>query len=307
MKNYLFFAFLFTLISHNINAQTFVLLKSGEKIEYKKYKIKSKDHLIEINKPKPFVVDLAEINYLVNKKGEIKYIKERNVEEVGQENILFASKYTEMEKVIEGKISIFKYVVNKSSTNPYGAGDHTVTYFYMEMGDKFDKIFNPNLLESGKKHNLKTFQEYFSDDAEILKTLNSNSFKANSTNILELIRKYNINAFQSVSPESESELYDVILFRGYTGQDKELTAEIDVAGKKITLANMNYKRIKLPERNPVKICISNGTNKMCDLISGSKCVLKNYEIQLKPNGDIYIEVKNKKEYQRYIHALNDSY
>ena len=46
---------------------------------------------------------------------------------------------------------------------------------------------------------------------------------------------------------------------------------------------------------------------MYDLISGSKYTRKTFEIQLKINGEIEIEVKNRKQYIRYINALNARY
>lgn len=292
----------------HLNAQSFLILKNGEKVEYKKYKIKDKDHIVEIKKPKPAIVKISEIDLLVNDAGEIRYIKER-VNDVsalsGDWHAAMDPDYTVMEKELDGKISIFSYIVSHNY-GQYG-GQQTVTYYFLEKGELFTQIFNSDLLESKKKNNKEAFNEYFSDDEEILNKLNAEDFKANGKNIYNLIREYNIKAIDEESSTFDGEQCGIILFRGYSSQAKGLVAEIDVAGQHITLENMNYQRVKLPDDQPVKICVSNGKTEHCDIISSSKHVLKTIEIQLKLNGEIDIETKNKKQYQRYINILRDSY
>lgn len=303
MKRKLIATTLFLFFILTANAQGFFLLKNGNKVEYKKYKIKDKYHHVEIKKPKPAIVNINDVELVVSDKGEIRYLRP-----AVEDFVLFDPDYALMEKIIDGKISIFNYSETYTTGGgQYGGNTHTITYYFMEKDGKFNQIFNSDLLESGKKYNMETFCNYFSDDDEVLKTLTSDSFKAKNKNILDLVRKYNINAFQDAPLGTDFEQCDAILFRGYSNQAKALVAEIQLGDKKITLEDMNYKRIKLPAENLIKICVSNGKTDFCDLISGSKHMVKYFEIQLKVNGEIEIEVKNKKQYQRYINALNDSY
>ena len=308
MKAKLLLSTLFLCYILSANAQSFFLLKNGEIIEAKKYKIKDKADAVEIKKPSPSIIPIKDIDYLVNKNGEVFYIKDR-VNYIsplqGDWYTTMDPDYAMMEKFIEGKITIYTYTVSYNA-GQYG-GQQTVVYSFIEKDDKFEEIFNSELFESGKKKNKEAFSEYFADDTEIRDQLMSEDFKANVKNVLDLIRKYNLRAYDESRQITSDKNAQIILYRGYTNQAKALEAEIEINGEKITLADMHYKQVKVPDSKPVKICVDNGKTEYCDLVSGSQHVIKHYEVQLKLNGEIEVEIKNKKQFQRYLNALNASY
>lgn len=300
MKSSLLTLLLCLLTLINLDAQSFLVLKNGEKIDYKKYKIKDKDRAIEIKKPKPAIIKIDDADYIVTSKGEIRFIRP-----AVENDILFEPDYTLMEKIVDGKISILKY--SKTTTlysGPNGTNSHTTTYHFIEKDEKLVQIFSSGLLENRKKNNQYTISRYFSDDKEILNRLNSDDFEANAKNVLDLIREYNVHAYEKSSFTTESKLTDAILFRGYSNQNEKLVAEIAIEDQNFSLTNMAYRRIKLLNEKPMKICVSNGENELCDLIKGSKYMIKYVEIILKKNGDIDFRTRNKDQYQKFRNELN---
>ena len=134
--------------------------------------------------------------------------------------------------------------------------------------------------------------------------LNSDEFKANYQNVLNLIREYNVHAYENVKITPESKLYDAILLRGYSNQTDKMVAKIEIEDQKFSLKNMDYQRIKLLDEKPMKICVSNGKNDMCDLIKGSKYMIKYIEIIVKKNGEIDIITISKDLYQKFRNELS---
>lgn len=286
-------------ISVVLNAQIFFVLNNGEKIDCKKYKIKGRDKLIEIKKPKPTNISIEDINFVVTKNGDIRYIR------IAAEDLeLFSPEYTLMEKIIEGRISILNY--SKTYTNgnsQYGHNSNTVTYYFMEKDNQFKRIFDSAIL-GNRKYNIERFSKYFHDDSEVLCILKSDNFKASTKNMLDLIKKYNVNAFNKEIKKEVAEQCGAILFRGYSTQAHNLVAEVEFGGQKFSLANENYQRIKLLDGKPMKICVSNTKTNMCDLLVGSKHLVKYIEVKLKLNGDIEFEIRNKYQYQKFRNDLN---
>ena len=312
------FLLFFLLLSGQTVAQSFFVLKNGETVLYKKYKIINKDYSVEISKPAPAKIPIKDIDYLVDKNGEISYIKfklnkEQSVKIHGIGEYLNPD-FEEMGKFVEGKISLYKYKERHTSTGAavpgqFGAGGQTysISYFFLEKDDTFAQIFNPELLENKKKDNRETISKFFEDDPEIHQRLNSKDFKANMENVLDLFRLYNIRQYDQSSIELPEDEAKVIFYRGYANQDKELVAEIEIGEHKISLSDMNYRMVKLPAGVPIKICINNGTKTVCDLVSASTHLIKPYEVLLKKSGAIEVKLVSTKQYDKYIHVLNQSY
>lgn len=300
MKNLLIFTVLFLFLSANSNADGFFILKNGKKIEYKKFKIKSIQSVIEIKKPRQAFVKCNQVDFFVDKKGDILYIKPNQPEKN-------KNTYSVMRKVIDGKISVYQYVIEIVHSNGQYTYSTPHTISFLEMGMKYVQVFNPKFLENGKKHNKKVFSEFFKDDAATMARLNSEEFKANYKNIMSLIREYNLNKCQPFVLDGNTKMYPAYLYRGYSKQAKDLMASVKVASQKIELKYMNNQRITLPDGQPVKICVTNGPNKFCDVITGSRHVTKYFEIQLRPNGEIEIENKSKKQFKTYIEVLQTKY
>ena len=309
MKNTLLTIILCLLSFIILNAQSFLVLNNGQKIEYKKFKIKDKLQSIEIKKPKPALIKITDINYLVNDKNEIRYIKDR-VNEVSplqvDWNTTMDPDYAIMEKIVEGKISILNYsTASTHYAGPDGMSTYSnsKTYYFIEKEGVFRQIFTAGLLENKKKNNQNTLSGYFSDDEKILNRINSDDFEANAKNVLDLIREYNVHAYEKASVNTEAELTDAIVFRGYSNQNEKLIAEIELEDQKFSLTKMAYRRIKLLDEKPMKICASNGENELCDLIKGSKYMIKYVEVILKKNGDIDFRIRNKDQYQKFRNEL----
>jgi len=285
----------------NLNAQSFLVLNNGEKIDYRKYKIKGKDNAIEIKKPKPAIIKIDDVDYIVTSTGDIRFIRPV------VDSDLFNIDYALMEKIIDGKISILIYstaTIFYSDPGGINTYSNSKTYQFIEKEGKFIQVFASGLMENKKKDNQNTFRRYFSDDEEILNRLNSNDFVANYNNMLDLIRDYNVHAYEKSPMSKETNLYDAILFRGFSNQSDKLVAEVEIEDQNFLLANMAYRRIKLLDANPMKICINNGKNEFCDLIVGSKYMIKYIEIILKKNGAIGFRTRNKDQYQIFRNELN---
>jgi hypothetical protein len=297
MKKNLQLATLLLLISFQSHSQGFVILQNGEKVKFKKYWINSEQNAIDIKKPLKQSIKISEINYILSYNEVVTYIKEVSNQN-SQSEKPYDQEYNVFRKLIEGKISIYWYEVYNNSQY----GGYTRIYYFLEKGDVFEPIFESELFENKKEANKNDFVNYF-DDEIIKRKLNSDSFKANTKNILDLIREYNLNAFSDNSSPELIEPCNVIFYRGFSFQSKENLVEINIGKKDFTIPGESYKVVKVSNDKPTKICISNEDTAFCDIIRGYSHSVRYYEIISKKSGEIKLELRDKKEYVQYLLSL----
>ena len=280
-----------------MQAQSFVILKNGDQIPYGKFRVKNKEASIEIKKPNKTVLPIDEIRYLVTKEGELRYLKPTR-----QANTINGPEYRVMEKIMDGAISIYSYTQNFSVGSGQYANNYSITYYFAENAASFNEVFNSQLLESSNKTNKEIFSAYFANDQKILNELNSEGFRANTKNVLDLVRRYNLNNYDQFNSASTSVVAEVVLIRNQQRSENE-TVSVAVAGQTMTLRNMDMRMLKLRTAALNKLCFSANENEHCEIIQPSEHIVNYLEVKVKNDGTFSVEPLGITRFQRNLQII----
>lgn len=250
------------------------------------------------------------INYIsktasVLKEGEKKktIIPVESIERILDGNIMYYPKDIQTDEesneyfmplILEGKLNLYVFVMNENM----GDSHFSTKYMILESSQRTERI----LPYSNKTELVQNLEAFMGDDSEIMNMIKDVDSKFKYSTLFKAVQKYNLNAHDPAASNSDSDFAKVCFFRNDNGQHKE-AALIQIGDTVYSLDKLDMERISIPAGHPIKICIQNGDEDNCDLITPSDEYLKYYEVSLSKKRKVRITSRSKEKFDQFIEAV----
>lgn len=289
-----------------------IILTNGTKIDFTKFKSSGNQLTIHNGKEKT-LVDLIQVKGYYNNWENIFYF---NKPVLPLKNFP-QNDYHFITLVTEGKINLYKKI--SITTVPGATHQYQMIYedtdYYIEKGDRLEFILEPHLVNN-KTKNLSILNSFISDNQNILNSLND-EFKLNSKSLINTIRNYNLQEFDSVNSINRNSDSTKLLFyragknittnlveRTRYNQLSDDDITIHIFNKVYTIKMYDWLETIIPSNQLVKVCF--GENKsFCELISGNNFFTLHFEISLTKDSEYLLERKTLEDYQIILTRLQD--
>lgn len=279
-----------------------LLLQDGQKINFTKKK-ESGDKLILTDKKQKREINVNEVKgYFEDYEFIIYYKKPFN-----------STRNQYLRRTLEGKINLYQKTTTTKSYNGNGGYSYINSEeYYIEKGDRFELIFETGVVGQGKKQRIEILKSLVSDSDVTLNSI-SEDFKLTSENLINVIRNYNIQKYESKVTLDTSSLSTIVFYR--VGKDiaksiseriqyrnlSDDSISISIHNKSFILPSYEWQEVKIPVNELIKMCMGN-TNSYCDLINAHNLFKIYIEVgHNKKSGEFYIKQTG---YQEGISVLS---
>lgn len=209
-----------------------------------------------------------------------------------------------MPRILEGKINVYKHIENSSQSK--NGSQHSssgkAVYLFMEKGNKYEQIFGGSFVGLDKNSNLEIMRAFMGDDPDVMKLLKNGIYKHRYENIIELARMYNVNTYKAEEVNNDPDLTEVCFFR-YSGKQNIEAAQLQIGDQVISLSRNEAQMVTIPTGQSIKLCVNNGNEGSCDLISSSTDFLKYYKLSLNLVGEVEISNEPKSEFDTFSKSI----
>lgn len=275
--------------------QKILILKSGEKVEFKKWKLYKEHIRILHNGSEKSEIDINEIDGYFDPSLSKRYYKKPAPPDI------FATKkrltYEFVERIVEGKINLYESIQYKGShiTTPGGSMMPSADVdYYIEKNDDYRWVFTGKWQ---KAETLDVLKKLLGDDETLVGKLNAANFKINLKTITQLIREYNVRAFAGVASGSYQEAGSVGFYARIIG--KKMYDILLKVNDSLTyqVPDNNVLNVRLPVSTRSKVCFVAGSAELCNVISASPFMMTHYELEVNMK-DLVMEL-NLKDLSRF--------
>jgi hypothetical protein len=295
--------FLCVLITPSVNAQNFLIKKSGETMPYKKLKWVGNTVELTIDKKQKLSLQESEVSGIFDSNiqkvlykkprvslNEKSYSSSANVDTTGFKFLL---------KEESGKINLYKEeIVSSYRTGGMSYASSTI-YYYAESGDNFKNVLITGL--SSKKDDLMDFKSFFKDDSQVSNEIEKDDFVYNEKSMLRIIREYNLKNFENPYANDYKTTGTLNFYAMAEGKMREaIVLKInDSLEYKMPTGQLPLP-IKLPLNVPSKVCVIWGGGSECELTQPVPYTATYYQIRSMLDKTLKLEKKTYKEFKNYI-------
>ncbi len=282
-----------------------LVLKDGEVIRYDKLKMKGDSFEVTFNeKSGNELISCSEIlgdysssdlsmSYLIPIQGKSKV------------NYIFA------DRILEGEIPVYERVVTSysysqyggtSSYSQYGGTSSSNVYLYFYIDGKYELMLTTGVILQKKKELKKKLSEYISDDKEARATLNSSEFYYKYSNLVSLMKSYNLRTYTPQKKPLKDEWNSVTIYRRNKRQSKEVL-NIVIEKESHPLEVDNFVEIEIPSNSTIKVCFKEISFEECRLMQSNPYFVKSFELSLNKDKKLKLLPKDKKETKFYLDVI----
>ncbi len=183
-----------------------------------------------------------------------------------------------------GKIKTYSYRVDYQK----GPDGKPLEYFYIGKDDRLAMLF-PYSFGSSKAKSMDTLKTYVADQPEIVQAITADSYTLE--NVRRLINQYNLLSFTPRASADDPQGV-VTFYRMKKGELRgPLTMTID--DKAYTFTPYQTINVNVSTLNPVKLCVGEEGNMLCELIQGIPYFRTYFKVGLSKDRQPSIERINK--------------
>jgi hypothetical protein len=280
------------------SAQKFILLKDGTAIKYTTLRRLEKSTKVKDDQGKWHEFESAKVECYCN-------------QDLGNETFILPDEYfkakgwfkfvttSDAERELDGRIRVYKATETRPA-RPRPIGTMAVTesedLYFAEKGTEYVQF------ENGQKKG-RRFIDSLTNDAIQPLTIDPNEFRFSDKELIQIFRDYNLQYAKKL-PSAEFKKTSSVQFFLNTRSDQKLEIQINDS---ITVA-MPTKyplTVQLPVSGPTKVCLTSPITSYCDMLSGSRCTMKFYEVKFnEKRGKFVIEASNRKEMQKFMERIS---
>ena len=204
-----------------------------------------------------------------------------------------------LERVIVGKITLYKKEVTDAQRSNGTTKYFSTTYYYAEKDQQFANILITGL--GSKKDDLAALRTFVEDDKEVSGIISIDNFPYNEKMMFKIINRYNLKFFQKPDATDYDKTGSVI-FYSKAGAKKKASLVLKV-NDSIDYAwpDKKFLTVKLPLKSPSKVCVSGGEGSTCRLMQPLSFAADHYELDYSDANQLFeIEDRSAVDLQNYI-------
>lgn len=298
MKKILFSLIFLIATSFSLNAQSYLQMKDGRRIAFKRISIKNNKIRLKTSNEPSVGIDINDAEKYYSEESKTFFFIKRVTESEVSLGIRLDKKndFEFVERIIEGEINVYqKKEAHSIVPNNSGVTNHTLTpdrsstYLFLEKGELYFNVLKTNTIGQNKKDKFASFKSLVQDDSTTLKWLNSKDYRHNYNLILRTVNDYN-NRKNPPIIVPDTTVTKVVFFRKIR-RENEKSAEFFVDNQPYSLLPGEKLNIDLPGNNNI-VCMSYKSIKRCALIKKLSSEKSYVEISWGKTNKINIEVKD---------------
>ncbi len=288
-------------IGFPIQAQKFLVLRNGSKIEFSEF-VKTSPEVILIKTKegkKHYKVQDVECFYDLTYVPTIP-IRYSQFESVHYFSVIKGELYMSPAKLLEGKINLYRTVYMRNGAYASYQIDKEGKVETMESELELVILDFTN----GKGRLRKQLGEYMADQPALLDMLLSDDFKFSEESIIDLIKEYNTRTFEK-NGQGNAKMSSVFFYskmKNSVQEDLQLTVNDSL---EFVLPTRRLISVKVAIDALSKICVRSTSGSDCLVLSGSPYYIRYYEVDYNQRKQkIEIKPVHSVDAQKYIQSIN---